>query len=141
MLCTVESHEKCKEINRALLGGKTCRAVSREFGVSWQVIRRHRSKCLPWRSPKAKQPETVEEKMADLNLELKRLQFLAEAGESVREALAVVRQRQSLLELEARAGGLLDPTHKKLMLANKPPTGKFTAVFDGGRPRMVAVEE
>ncbi|MGB2621022.1 MAG: hypothetical protein WA857_21860 [Candidatus Acidiferrum sp.] len=79
--------------------------------------------------------------MAELKRELWRLQLLAEAGENVSGALQVVRQRQSLLELEARTAGLLDATHKKLILNNRPPSGDFEVVFSGGRPKTVEVGE
>jgi len=115
-LCRICIDEHVKEINRAILGGnQPPKAIAERFGFAFWQVKDHRRKHLPWRNPKRPAPVTVEEQMVDLKLELRRLQVLAECGENVGGALAVVRQRQSLLELEARMGGLLDATHKRLL--------------------------
>lgn len=121
--------ERVREINRALLLGRTSRAVAEKFGVGIWVLRKHRQRCLPYRKARAPKPTTVQEKLAALSREMWRLQILAECGEQVGGALAVVRQRQSLLEPEARMSGLLDATHKKLIMSNRAPEGDFAVEF------------
>ncbi len=137
MVCRICSDERSKEINKALLNGQTVKQVAAKFGLNLWTARNHRKKCLPWRSPRLLKGESVEEQMDELKRELWRLQLLAEAGENVSAALAVVRQRQSLLELEARAAGMLDATHRKLIVQNRPIDGDYKVVFENGRPRTV----
>ncbi|MGB7614370.1 MAG: hypothetical protein WBL56_17585 [Candidatus Acidiferrum sp.] len=124
-----------------MLHGQPTSAVAAKFGLNLWTARAHRKKCLPWRNPQVPKEEGIAAQMAELKRELWRLQLLAEAGENVSGALQVVRQRQSLLELEARTAGLLDATHKKLILNNRPPSGDFEVVFSGGRPKTVEVGE
>ncbi len=139
MICLICTDERIREINREMLLGRTSRAVAEKFKLGIWITRSHRKKCLPYRKPNAKPAVTVVEQMEELKRELWRLQLLAEAGENVSQALAVVRQRQSLLELEARSLGQLDPLHKKLLLANKAPEGEYEVVFTNGRPKTVPV--
>jgi hypothetical protein len=142
MICGICSNERVREINRAMLLGLTTKAVVEKFGLNTWTARQHRKKCLPYRNPRVpkKAAETIPEQVAELKRELWRLQLLAEAGENVSGALAVVRQRQSLLELEARSQGLLDATHKKLLMAGRQVEGDYKVEFIAGRPRTVPVE-
>jgi hypothetical protein len=137
MVCRICSDERKKEINLAMLHGQTTKAVATKYGLNLWTARNHRKKCLPWRNPREKAAESVPEQMAELKRELWRLQLLAECGENVAGALAVVRQRQSLLELVARTNGLLDASHKKLALQSRPPAGDCRVEFVNGKPRTV----
>ena len=132
-VCTVCVHEKVKEINVALLSGQMVKATSVKYGLKRWTLTQHRRKHLPWRNPKAAPAVTVQEKLEELGLDLRRLQLLAECGEDVGKAVAVVRQRQSLLELEARMGHLLGATHKKLLPATAIE-GDYAVEFINGRP-------
>ncbi len=82
MVCTVCSHERVKEINKALLSGQTGKATARKFGLVYDTLRSHWHNCLPWRDRHAK-PVTTDEKLQDLGLEMRRLQVVAECGENV----------------------------------------------------------
>ena len=121
-VCSICVHEKHKEIDLALLEMKApVKMLADKYGLKRWVLKEHRRKHLPWRNPKTKPAETITEKMAELSLEMKRLQFLAELDVNVTKALAVVRQRQSLLELEMRMGHVVS-SHRKLLPA-KPIDG------------------
>jgi hypothetical protein len=140
-VCRACRNEKIKEIDKTILGGRaSITALSVKYDLPVWVLKEHRKRHLPWRNPKAKPPETVTEKLADLGLELKRLQVLAECGEHVAEALSVVRERRQMLELEARMEGRLDATHRKLLLKDRPVEGNYRVEFVNGKPRTVAVK-
>ncbi len=120
--CSICRHERHKEIDLALLEMREpVKILAQKFGLSWWVLKAHRTNHLPWLN-RRKPAETVPEKMAELSLELQRLQKLAELGENVTKALAVLRQRQSLLELEMRMGHQVS-SHRKLLPA-KPMDGE-----------------
>jgi hypothetical protein len=138
--CIICTHERVKEINRALLSGWAPKAVADKHGVNVWSIRKHYRKHLPWKHRAARPAETTEEQMADLKLELRRLQILAECGDNVSEALKVIRQRQSLLELEMRSEHKLGATHEKLMPRAKP-AGNFKVTFRNGNPVTEEVGE
>ena len=133
-ICIICTHEQIKGINRALLSGWPPRAVAKKFEVNVWSVRKHYRKHLPWRHRLARPAETCDEQMADLKLELRRLQILAECGDDISEALKVVRQRQSLLELEMRAEHRLGATHSKLMPKGQPE-GDYVVTFQNGRAK------
>lgn len=141
-LCRICIHEKAKEINRMILGSnQPPKAIATLFKFAVWQVKDHRRKHLPWRNPKRPPAVTVDEQLTDLKLELRRLQVLAECGEHVAEALSVVRERRQMLELEMRAQGRLDATHRKLLLKDRPLEGNYKVEFVNGKPRTVAVKE
>jgi hypothetical protein len=137
--CRVCSHEKRKDIDRWVLVGRQIEETAEKFKISRSALYWHLRRHLPWKSRKAKPGVTPKEKLADLDFELRRLQALAECGERISGALRAVTARRNLLELEIRMNGGLDPIHKKLLLATKPPEGDFKVEFIDGRPRTVPV--
>ena len=89
--------------------------VAREHGLCRGTCWNHFQKHLPWRPQRRPKPITVQEQLEDLKFESRRLQALGETGENVTNALAALRERRALLELEARMAGRLDATHQRLL--------------------------
>src|SRR5271156_4945911 len=139
--CSICSHEKVSEINWRILTGRQIVETAKEFGINRGNLYSHMRNHLPWRTSRRKPaPETIEEKFAELEFELSRLRALALCGEKVGEALRVVTAQRNLLELEMRKGGLLDASHKKLILNAAAPTGDVEVVYENGRARSRTVE-
>ena len=139
MNCSVCVHEKRKEIDLALLTATaSLTSLVEKFSLQRWVLKEHRRKHLPWISPRRKPAETITEKMEELSAELKRLQVLGELGMSVTKPLAVLRQRQSLLELEMRMGHMVS-THRKQLPAKAIDEGSFEVKFRNGIATTVEV--
>lgn len=144
MQCKVCCRRDAKEINRAILTHGQLRKIARAHKLNVAVVFNHAKKHLPWRHRLSKkEPETLQEKLADLSFELRRLQVLGECGEKVGPAVQALNARRTLLEFEARLEGYLDPAAKKALLnlgARKevPPQ---KVVFENGRMRTVPVGE
>jgi transposase-like protein len=138
--CSICSHEKAKEINRRLLVGRQVKDIAKEFGFNRQTLRYHRRRHLPWRRENAK-AVTVQEQLDELKYELRRLQFLAECGEPIGQAISAVTAQRNVLELEARLAGKLDATHRKLALNGQPIDKSYRVVFTDGVPKTEEVEQ
>jgi hypothetical protein len=136
--CTICSHEKARDINRLLLTRGQVKAVALEFGLNRGTVFNHLRKHLPWRSRRHPKPATIAEKLEQLEFELRRLQVLAESGESIGAAIQALNARRAVVELEARLEGRLDATHRKLMMAARPPEGNLEVIFENGKPKTVA---
>lgn len=130
--CTVCSSPNVKEINKRILTGRQIAETAREFGFTRGILYWHIRHHLPFRSSRAKPPETTEGKLKALEYEFARLRALAEAGEKVSEQLRVLVAERSLLELMLRKEGALDATHRPLL--PQPLEGEFEVVFQAGRP-------
>jgi len=128
-----------KEINVWVLTGRQIVETANEFGINRGNLYAHMRKHIPWKSDRAKKPETVEEKLMDLEYQFARLRILAESGEKVGEALRVLVGQRNLYELLLRKEGGLDAHHKKLILNSRAPAGEFQVVFENGRPKTVPV--
>ena len=135
--CSICSHPRSKEINVRILTGRQIVETATEFGINRGNLYSHMRKHIPWRSDRAKKPETVEEKLTQLEYEFARLRVLAESGEKVGEALRVLVAQRNLLELLLRKAGQLDSHHKKLILNAQQPAGDYRVEFVNGRPRTV----
>jgi transposase-like protein len=133
-LCRICSSVKVREVNLRLLQGAQVKATAKEFGLSYQMVRHHRRFCLPWRDHRMKKAETSEEKMAELEFELRRLTVLGECGDKIGPAIQAVRERRNLLELAMRAEHRLGATHKRLF-PPEMPEGEYEVEFVGGKPR------
>ena len=134
--CRICSSPRKGEVNKLLLNGVPMTRVAKVCGISVQAVKNHRTRHLPWRPERRPKPVTVTEKFSELEYQLERLRFLAEAGESVGGALRVLFAQKSLLELEMRVEGRLDPMNKKKMLATAP-LEDIEIVFENGRPRSI----
>src|SRR5579859_7868526 len=124
-------------INAALLNGAPLAKVSRACGLPIATVKNHRLNHIPYMHEleQRRKRTTVAEKFELLEFQLARLRVLAEAGESVLGALRVAYAQKSLLELQMRGAGELDPTNKKKMLAAPSADQDFEVVFSGGRAR------
>jgi hypothetical protein len=100
-------------------------------------VQNHRTKHLPYRPQNFRKAETVGDQLEDLRFEAQRLQALGECGINVSHAVTALRERRQILELEARMGGNLDATHKRLLNNSKDAAGDVEIVFTNGRPRAV----
>jgi hypothetical protein len=138
--CSICSHVKAKEINRRLLLGQQVPEIADEFHFNRQTLRYHRRKHLPWWKH-GRPAVTMTEQLDQLNYELRRLQILAECGEEIGRAVQAVTARRQLIELQARLGGKLDATHKKLMLNSTPIEKSYRVVFEDGVPKTEEVEQ
>jgi hypothetical protein len=58
-VCTICSHPQKQEIDRAIIGGQSCREIGALFGVSPDAIQRHRTDHLPDKLVKAHDAEEV----------------------------------------------------------------------------------
>jgi hypothetical protein len=134
--CRICSSPRRGEVNKLLLNGMPMTKVARACGLSLQAVKNHRMRHLPWRPANRPKPVTTAEKFSELEYELERLRFLAEAGEPVTAALKVLYAQKSLLELSMRLEGRLDPSNHKKILASEP-MGDVEIVFTNGRPRAV----
>jgi hypothetical protein len=139
--CMICSSVRAREVNRWLLTGRTSGEVAQEFGFNRQTVAYHKRRHLPFRSMYAKKPETIAEKLADLEYELHRLQVLGECGEKIGPAIQAATARRSLFELEARMGNLLGATHMKLFPAKTDLDEDMEVIFENGRPRTVTARE
>jgi hypothetical protein len=128
-------------VNVLLLNGTPMAMVARACKLPVATIKNHKLNHIPYRAANFPKPVTTAEKFADLEYQLARLRCLAEAGEAVGAALKVVYAQKSLLELEMRAEGRLDPTNKKKMLASPDMASDYEVVFVNGRPKTVAIEK
>jgi hypothetical protein len=140
-MCVVCVNDKVRVINRRLLMGGRTKAIAAEFGIRLQSLSWHKKRHLPWRSRFAKEPVTVEEQLAFLKLELRRLQILAECGEPIGGAIRAITARRQVLELEARLDHKLGATHRKLFPAEHDLKEDFEVVFTGGSPRTMPASE
>jgi hypothetical protein len=138
--CSICSHEKARDINRLLFTRGQITAVARAYDLNRGTVFNHLRKHLPWRSRRRPRPVSVQEQLEDLKYELHRLQVLGECGESISGAIQALRERRAVVELQARLEGRLDATHRKLLLAARPPEGDFRVEFVNGRARTVPVE-
>jgi hypothetical protein len=136
--CKICAHEKFRDINRLLLTHGQIKAVAVEFGLNRGTVFNHLRHHLPWRSRRHPKAVTVQEQLELLQFELRRLQVLAECGESIGGAVAALRERRAVLELSARLEGKMDATHRKLFLSARPPEGDYEVVFENGKSRTVA---
>jgi len=137
--CSICSHPRAKEINVWVLTGRQIVETANEFGINRGNLYAHMRKHIPWKSDRAKKPETVEEKLVDLEYQFARLRILAESGQRVGEALKVLVAQRNLFELLLRKEGQLDASHRKLILNQRPMEGDYRVEFVNGRPRTVPI--
>jgi transposase-like protein len=134
--CKICSNEKARDINRLFLTHGQIGMVSRQFGLNRGTVSNHLRKHLPWRSRRRPKPVSTAELLEELQYELARLAVLAECGEKIGAAVAALREKRAVYELQMRAAGVLSSTHRKLLPA-QPMEGNYEVVFEGGRPRTV----
>jgi hypothetical protein len=139
--CRICSDARLQQINLRLLNGARIGVMAREFGWSYGTVRHHRRFCLPWRHARTPAAVTCDEKFAELEYELRRLTLLGECGMNVAGAIAGVRERRHLLELQMRKEHLLGATHNKLFPAKRDVDEDMEVIFENGSPRTVTARE
>lgn len=122
-VCSICTHRDAKQINNLLLekGGRrtgVVMALAAQFGISRQSVWRHRKLHLGVGIPKARPGTTLEARCADLARDAMRLQLLAENGADIGEALRALKERRSLMTLEARLSGKLQSESAKVLIEN-----------------------
>jgi hypothetical protein len=123
-----------REINRHLLLGTPQAKIAKAAKIPVRSLATHLHKHLPWRPANFRKAVTIGEQLEDIKFALSRLEVLG-------GAIAALRERRAVLELEARLGGQMDTTHKKLMLNNQAPDTDYEVVFVNGRPKTIPVEK
>jgi hypothetical protein len=113
-VCTVCSHAKRTEIDRALVDGASNRALARQHAISHDAIRRHRAH-VPARVAKAAQVTELAEavslsdRMDLLTCEAFNLLDQAKAVGDLRSAAALIEAARKTLETLMRLTGELRP--------------------------------
>ncbi len=112
--CTVCSHERREEIDRALVGGSPNLSLSSLFGVSEAALRRHKANHLPAHLAQAEKAREVAraddllEEVRDLQSRARAILDKAEGAGELRTALGAIREARGNLELLAKLLGELD---------------------------------
>lgn len=113
-VCTICSHERRAEIDRALVGGSSNLSLSSLFGVSEAALRRHKAKHLPEQLVQAEKAREVVraddllEGVRGLQSRTRTILDKAEDSGELRTALGAIREARSNLELLAKLLGELD---------------------------------
>jgi AraC-like DNA-binding protein len=112
--CTICSHSKCAEIDRALVDGATYRTIADRFGLSETALKRHKKEHLPSHVARARDAEQV----ADADDLLQQIRALrnkaisilqkAESAGDYRTALMGIREARGCVETLMEVEGELD---------------------------------
>jgi hypothetical protein len=112
--CTVCTHPKRQEIDRALIAGEAFRNIAERFGTSATALTRHKKEHVPGHVAKAKEATQVAN-ADDLLAQLKALRnraisllTKAEAAGDYRTALAGIREARGCIETLMEIEGELD---------------------------------
>lgn len=108
-VCTICSHGRREEIDRALLAGGSFRSIAAQFEVSASALLRHRAHIAA--AVAQSQALTVERLLSDLaDLQARALKLLtqAEEGGDLRIALQGVRETRGCIETAAKLLELSD---------------------------------
>lgn len=123
-LCAVCVHAKKREIDKALIGGDSCRAISALFSVSIHSVTRHKARHLPKTMQKAKGAREVTH-ADDLLAQVRALQrkavallLKAETEGDLKTALSGIREARSCLELLAKLQGDINDAPQVNIIVN-----------------------
>lgn len=139
--CRICSDPRAREINLRLLRGGRIKATAEQFGYKFGIMRHHRRFHLPYRNARTPKAQTIQEKLEELDYELRRLTVLGECGDKIGPAIQAVVARRGVVELTARIENLLGATHRKLFPAKVELDEDYEVVFVGGRPKTVTSRE
>ena len=122
--CTVCTHARRGEIDRALVGGRPVRETSALFRVSEDAVGRHKAEHIPPTVAKAQEAADVAQaddllaQVRALRSKAMALLLKAEAQGDLRTALAGIREARACLELLLEVEGELDrrPTVNLLVM-------------------------
>ncbi|MBF0588707.1 MAG: hypothetical protein HQL53_06230 [Magnetococcales bacterium] len=111
--CSVCAHKRIKAINKALVKGEALRAISRQYKLSKDALRRHKAAHLPKAMAKAQEASEVVHgndllgQLAALQEDARRISKKAESAKNFNAALAGVRELVRIVELLAKMQGEL----------------------------------
>ena len=110
--CTICGHSSRKEIDHALLSGKTYREITGNFPVSKSALERHRdhitaSMLKAKEATEIARGDDLVKDLRTLAVEANRLKSQAEESGNVRAAIAALREITRLIELRAKIAGEL----------------------------------
>lgn len=110
--CSVCTHPKRLEIDRALVAGEPLRAIARRFGVSKDALRRHREHLPTYlaRATEAREAAQAGDLLAqiqDLRDRALRILDKAESSRDLRVSLQAIREARQCVELLAKLAGEL----------------------------------
>src|SRR5579864_715807 len=92
--CTICRHERCQEIDKALVAGDAFRNIANRFETSWQAIRRHRNH-LPdqvVRAHEAKEIARADDLLASITSLREPLQAALGSAEAARDVASLARE-------------------------------------------------
>jgi hypothetical protein len=111
--CSICNHNRRQEIEHALLRGDSHRVVAQQFTVSRGAVARH-LKHVSTALTQARKLKEIEDgksislQLRELNLQVEQLKARADRTGDYRAALAALREKTRLVELEARLTGELN---------------------------------
>jgi hypothetical protein len=111
--CSICNHDRRQEIERALLHGESNRAVAQRFTVARSAVASH-LKHVSTALTQARKLREIEDgksiliQLRELNLEAEQLKARADRAGDYRTALAALREKTRIVELEARLTGELN---------------------------------
>ncbi len=111
--CTICTHAKRAEINRALVAGEKYRNIAEQFRVTLAPLVRHRDDHIPAALVKAKEAAEVAQadnllaQVCDLRDRAVVILDKAEAADDLRSAIAAIREARGCVELLGKLAGQL----------------------------------
>jgi hypothetical protein len=138
--CSVCAHDDVADINEALvINGASNRAITRQYGLSKDAIRRHREHIpqLLVRASQAMevaQADDLLEQVRDLQRRALGILDKAEAADELRTALSAIAQARGNLELLGKLAGELQQegaTNIQLALVEHPDYARLRAAVVG----------
>jgi DNA-binding transcriptional ArsR family regulator len=111
--CSICNHDRRQEVEHALLRGESNRAVAQRFTVARGAVTRH-LKHVSAALTQARQLKEIEvgksilTELRDLKIQAEQLKARADRAGDYRTALAALREKTRLVELEARLTGDLN---------------------------------
>jgi hypothetical protein len=111
--CSICNHDRRQEIEHALLRGESNRAVAQRFTVASGAVASHLThvSAALTQARKLKELEdgrSIFLKLQELNLQAEQLKARADRAGDYRTALAALKEKARLVELEARLTGELN---------------------------------
>ena len=131
--CSICNHDRRQEIEHALLRGESDRAIAQRFTVTRGAVASH-LKHVSAALTQARKLREIEHgksiliQLRELNLQAEQLKARADRAGDYRTALAALREKTRLVELEARLTGELN---------EKPETKIVNLNFDSETARRL----
>ena len=127
--CTICTHERRSAMDGQMLRGERLSAVARQFGVSQDALSRHRkhqqaamSKAATLvRQTDADYGSSLLAEIARIRTDAERLQLGCEDRRDIRGALRAIDARLSVVELEAKLSGQINPPQRNELHLHIPP--------------------